>query len=507
MSSDLRELFQKDLEQVPLPPTSSWTQRRPQRQQRGIGFSASALIAALVIVLSLSGGQLLRAARDGIEALRASSRGLVAGNDLLYVAGGDPASQVLQVIAMPTGQVVGRFDAATYVGTREEGGVMSIAGDVAFLPVARQTAPGSDQYETYLQQLDLRRGTPLGRVSTGTLTLPPASVLPGSSLFAAATATSSDGRSLWLVRDSGERGQVAQVFRFDIQAFPAAGPAARAELTTAGDVTVRSRVIALGADRIIVVRERYVEAFSSINRVAADWFVLDARLNVVRSFVVDDSSGLPVSGRCSTDVVADPTGSAWLIMCSDPALAGDGALLFLDAQTFEITGLVTLDRAWGYAETMSVAGDGQIYVLTNRPVVARIDPRTRTRIDARPVTSARTWFEELLPPVVAAKDNVGRRALISPDGRYAYIADVPERWGALATIDLAAATVVASNNEFAFVIALGLSGQGERLYALTADSAGARSIVLFEPRSLSVAARSDVLPKSFAIAGVRSDAR
>jgi hypothetical protein len=66
---------------------------------------------------------------------------------------------------------------------------------------------------------------------------------------------------------------------------------------------------------------------------------------------------------------------------------------------------------------------------------------------------------------------------------------------------------VASSNEFATVIALGLSGKGERLYALTADSADARSIVLLEPRSLSIAARTDVLPRSFAIAGVRGDAR
>jgi hypothetical protein len=503
MSSELRELFQRDLEQLPLPPASTWTQRRPHRQPRGIGLAAGALIVALVIVVSLTGGQLLRVARDRIEALRASTNGLVAGNDLIYVADGDPASQGLQVIAMPTGLAIGRFDAATYVGTRQEGGLMSLAGDVAFLPVARQTAPGSDVYETGLQQIDLRRGTALARFNMGTVSR--ASDLPGTSPFAAATATSSDGRFVWLVRDTGERGQVAQVYRFDVQAFPAAGPAARTDLTTARGGTIRSRVIAVGTDKVIVMREEYVEAFSSINRVAADWYVLDAQLNVVKAFE-GDVTRLPVSGRCSTDVLADPTGSGWLVMCSDPSGAADGALLFLDGQTFEITGRVTLDRAWGVAMTMSMASDGRLYVLTNRPLVARIDPRARTRIDARPVTSARAWFDDLLPPVAAAK-NVGGRALISPDGRYAYIADMPERWGALATIDLAAATVVARSNEFATVIALGLSGQGERLYALTADSAGARAIVLLEPRSLSIAARSDVVPNSLAIAAVRNDAR
>ena len=68
---------------------------------------------------------------------------------------------------------------------------------------------------------------------------------------------------------------------------------------------------------------------------------------------------------------------------------------------------------------------------------------------------------------------------------------------------------MASNNELGLVIGLGLSEQGDRLYALTAtaDSADVRSIVLLEPRSLAIAARSGTLPASFAIAAVRSDGR
>ena len=505
MSSDLRDLVYRDLEQIPLPPASAWTQRRSRRPHRRIGFAASAAIVVLVIVASLSGGQLLRAARDRIEALRATTTsGLVAGNDLIYVTTGDAASQGLSVVAMPSGQVVGRFDAATYVGTRYEGGLMSISGDAAFLPVARPIAPGSDQYETYLQQIDLRRGTAVARLSTGTFTLPQTRDLPETLPFPAATATSSDGRFVWLVRDTGERGQVAQVYRFDVEALPAAGPAAHAVLTTSGGTAIRSRVIPLGPDKVIVMREQYL----SLNRVAADWYVLDAQLNVLKSFEGDDTKRLPDSGICSTDVRADPTGSGWLVLCSDPSGAADGALLFLDGQRFEIVGRVTLERSMGFVVAMEAAGDGRAYVLTNRPVVARVDLRTRSFIDARTVTRPRAWFQELLPPVAAAKET-GERALISPDGRYAYFADTPDRWGALATIDLAAATVVASNNELGIVIALGLSEQGDRLYALTAtaDSADVRSIVLLEPRSLAIAAHSDPLPSSFAIAGVRSDGR
>src|SRR5688500_1576369 len=145
MSSDLRDLVLRDLEQIPLPPPSAWTQRRSSRSQPGIGVVASAGIVLVVIVASLSGGQLLQAARERIDALRASTTsGLVAGNDLVYVTDGDPASQGLHVVAMPSGRAIGRFDAATYVGTRQEGGLMSISGDIAALPVARPTSVGSD---------------------------------------------------------------------------------------------------------------------------------------------------------------------------------------------------------------------------------------------------------------------------------------------------------------------------------------------------------------------------
>ena len=510
MSSDLRDLVLRDLEQIPLPPPSAWTQRRSRRSPRGIGLVASAGIVLVVIVASLSGGQLLQAARDRIEALRASNTsGLVAGNDLIYVTDGDPASQGLQVVAMPSGRAIGRFDAATYVGTRQEGGLMSISGDIAALPVARPTSVGSDQHEVHLQMIDLRRGSALARLGMGTFALPQPTDLPGTSRFAVATATSTDGQFVWVVRDTGERGQIAQVYRFDVNALP--GPAAQAVLTSTGDTTVRSRVIPLGGDKLIVMREHY----SSFIRVAADWYVLDAALNVLKSFAGDDTRRLPVSGLCSPDVRSDPaSGRGWIILCSDPSLATDGAVIFLDGQRFDISGRVTLERSMGFAVAMRATGDGRVFVgdpqitvVTDRPVVARIDPRTRTLVDARTVTRARAWFEGLLSPVAAAKQTGGPYALISLDGRYAYVADMPDRWGALATIDLATATVVANNNQLGTVIALGLSGEGDRLYALAADSAGERSLVLLEPRTLTIAVRSDALPNAFAIVGVRSDAR
>ncbi|MFN2572676.1 MAG: hypothetical protein ABR537_13870 [Gemmatimonadales bacterium] len=508
MSSELRDLVFRDLEQIPLPPVVAWTERRSRRRQPRIGLLASAAIVVLVVVASLGGGQLLRVARDGLERWRAASTsGLVPGNDLIYVAYAatdDLASQGLSVVAMPGGQVFGCCDAATYVGTRFEGALMTITGDVAYLPVARRIAAGSDQYESFLQPIDLRRGAPLDRVSIGMFTVPQTPDLAGTTPFRAATATSADGRYVWLVRDTGERGQVAQIDRFDVHPFPGADPAAHTVLTTSGGTAVRSHVIPLGADKVIVVRERY----SGLNRVAADWYVLDTQLNVIKSFEGDDTKRLPDSGLCSSDVRPDLSGSGWIVLCSDPSGAADGALLFLDGQRFQITGRVTLERSMGYAVAMGATGNGQIAVLTSRPVVARIDAQMHELIDARTVTRGRAWFEPLPPSVAAAKET-GSSALISPDGRYAYLADSPDHFGALVTIDLVEATVIASTNELGTVAALGLSAGGDRLYALMASGnrADVRSVVLLEPRTLAIAARSGALPGAFAIAAVDQDGR
>ncbi len=59
---------------------------------------------------------------------------------------------------LTTDQAVGRHPGAK----RSCLELMSITGDVAFLPVARPIVTGSDQYEAFVQPIDLRRGTPLG---------------------------------------------------------------------------------------------------------------------------------------------------------------------------------------------------------------------------------------------------------------------------------------------------------------------------------------------------------
>jgi len=479
----------------------------PRTRRRGfIGAAVATIVVVLVVVASLGGGQALQALRDRIESERAAGGVVVPGDDYVYVSDGGPTSlsgtptQAVQVIAMPLGPSVARFIGNSYVGTPYEGGAMNIRGDRAFLPVAASTAGSADDYETYLQEIDLSRGLRLRRIATGIVSIPRAlqAEVPGTPVFPAATAISSDGTNIWLVRDTADHGRVTVVDRFDGQTL---SPLGHVVLSSTGPGAVRSQVVALGADRLAVIREH----FESQSRGAVDWYFLDAQLDVIASYADDSEHRLPASGACSPDVQRDPVSAGWLVLCSDPSLSGDGALLFLDSNSFAVTAAVALPRERGFALGMAAANDGTVYVLSNRPVVARIDARTHRTIDARPVTEARSWLEELLPSVVAAKSSGGPIVVFSPDGRYAYVASAPDLWwGSLATIDMRDGKVIAHTTAFGTITAVGLSPGGERLYALAVDGEGVRRIVLLEPDNLRSAGQSAPLANDpFGIVAVR----
>src|SRR5712691_9967227 len=130
MSSDLRDLIRTDLDRIPLPPDAEWIQLRTRRRLRPLDAAAISLVVIVVVVASLGAGQALRVVHDWVETQRVAT-GLVAGNDYIYLADGDPSSQYVQVVAMPGGQSSGRFVGQTYVGSVQEGGLVSVSGDVA----------------------------------------------------------------------------------------------------------------------------------------------------------------------------------------------------------------------------------------------------------------------------------------------------------------------------------------------------------------------------------------
>ena len=493
MSSDLRELIRKDLERIPLPASAAWTQRRARRPARALRVVLVAFMTVSVVVASLVGGQLVRIVRDRIETLRAAS-GLVAGNDLVYLMDGSAATQGLQVVTMPGGQSVGRYVGSTYVGTDHEGVFMITTGDYAYLPVARGTGVGSDEYEAYLQQIDLRRGIPLARLAAGTGTIQPAlqAELPGTPTFPAATATSPDGRTVWLVRDTGPRGQGTLLARFDIELLPEGvrivSGRSNVPLDGGGQGAVRSRLVPLSNDRLAVARDQYIGGA----HVATDWYFVDRDFNVIAKYTSQDGRALPDSGRC--EIAAGDVGAAWAVVCSDRSGSADGAVIFHDHQSFAVTATVGLPREQGFVLGSAVSSDGTLTILTERPLVARVNMRDQTLIDVRPVVQTRSWFEHLLPDQAAAKELGGPSVAFSPDGRYAYLAASASRWwGTLAIIDLAKATVVANTTAVGTVIGVELSAGGERLYALAMDDQGRRQVVLLDPRNLAIAGRSTAL--------------
>src|SRR5256714_1023901 len=440
MSSDFRELIRSDLERIPLPPEERWTDPRAHRS-RMVSVATLSIVVVLVVVGSLGAGQALRAVRDRIESERAAG-GVVPGDDYVYVSDGGPTAlggnptQAVQAIAMPAGRSIGRFVGSSYVGTAYEGALMTIRGDRAYLPVATSTGRG-DEYEIGLQEIDLSRGLALRRIPLGFDFLDGSlqAELPGTPLFPAAAAVSADGSSIWVVRDRFDHGQASFVERLDGQTL---GALAQTVLTSTDGGAVRSRVVALGPDRLAVVRDH----FESLNRVAADWYFLDAQLHVIASYADDSEHRLPASGQCSLQ--ANPVNAGWAVLCSDSSLASDGALIFLDPGTFAVKAAVTLPRERGFALGMTSTADGTIYVLSDRPVVTRIDARRQQLIDARPVTEARSWLDQLLPPVAAAKSPGGPSIVFSADGRYAYVAGPADGWGgSLATVGLRGAGGIA----------------------------------------------------------------
>src|SRR5256712_5823458 len=199
---------------------------------------------------------------------------------------------------------------------------------------------------------------------------------------------------------------------------------------------------------------------------------------------------MPGGGFCSADVRPDPTAAdGWILLCSDPFLFQDGAVVFL-SRDGSIVAQTPLSRELGYALGMTMAADATVNVLTSRPVVARVDARTHGLIDARPVTETRSLLERLLPPAAAAKGPGGPGVVFSLDGRYAYLIADP-----LAKIDLSTAKVVARASGIAAVGAIALSEDGERLYALVNDGQ-TRTLALPDPRTLRPPSRSPPLPNN-----------
>lgn len=491
MSSELHEIFRRDLDRIPLRPEAEWTPRPLERATRlgqrvsGLRMAARAFLIALLVITSTGAGVLLAELRRSATDVASPSTdrpSFIPGRDLVHLADGEEGSRGLVMVEMPEGRVTARLGGEAYVGSRYVGSPILTGRDLAFLPIIRRPDRGQVPGVS-LRGVDLRTGVPTTLIDAGSMPFVAGErqqqVITGPNHLD--LALSADGSSVFLVRDTGTDGLVTVLERYDSRS---GARLATQEWTTSGrEVLVWARLVPLDGGRMAVVRH----LMAGNSYMQQEWHFVDADLKEISSLTIDVASQF---GACALDVLPVVATREWLIVCSDPGGFVATQLLFLD-ERFRETARVELSRELGFAAAAVVMGDGSIAVLTQRPLVARVDPRAHAVIDKRPVVAERTSLLDLLSsPVAAAKEFGGRSIVFSPDGNFAYLARSSAGWiDDLALIDLRQATVVAQSAHAGPIL---LSPDGGRLYVLSGADPAPR-LILLDPGTLREVAKSEPL--------------
>lgn len=510
MSSDLHDLFKRELNEIPVPEPEELNAAASTRRQREVPRVARWLVTGLVIVVvlvaSLGAGQVIVAIRErlvGVPSAAVGVPGFRAGNDLVYVSESDLARGGTQIVEMPGGALMTRFSGRGVVGSYIDRFVMRTGPDVALLSTVRDGGrPEAD--DTYLQAVVLHSGVPTFRIDTGSVatgaSVPPEAVqIPG--FHVGEVALSFDGSRAYFVRDEGPTGATTRLTVYDARYdantnAPAAtngkviatrawsGPDASWDRTWA-------RVLVLDAEHVALVRQRVqgADLLGRATRIAQEWHFLDADLNEILTY------GVAAGGSCSFDLIRVPN-NAWAMICADQSGAAQTwSVRFLRASDFTPVVDVVVARELGSPLGGAVAADGTLRILTNRPAVVSIDTRTHQVIGKEPVTERHSLLDFLTPSAAFGKDEGSPGLQFSPDGRFAYLtSDRSLWWGGVALIDLEKATLVTRTTAVGVAYALRLSPNGDRLYALVVgQQEGKSELVLLDPGTLSEVARSVAL--------------
>jgi hypothetical protein len=510
MSSDLRDLFKRDLNEIPVPEPDEWTaQVRRRREFPALArWLVTGLVIVAVMVASLGAGQVLVVFRERIAGGPSAASGVPgfrAGNDYVYVAESDLARGGTQIVEMPGGALMTRFSGRGVVGSYIDRFVMRTGPDVALLATVRDGGrPEADA--TYLQAVVLHSGVPTFRIDTGSVATG-ASVPPEAVQIAGAhigeVALSSDGSRAYFVRDEGPTGATTRLTVYDARYdantnAPAAtngtviatrtwsGPDASWDRTWA-------RIVTLDDGHVALVRQRVqgADLLGRATRFGQEWHFLDADLSELAAYTA------AASGSCSFDLIRVPN-EAWAMICADPSGAAQTwSVRFLRASDFGSLADVAVARELGIPLGGTVTADGTLRILTNRPAVVSIDTRTHQVTGKQPVTERHSLLDLVAPSVALGKDTGSPGLQFSPDGRFAYlISDRALWWGGIALIDLEKAALVTHTTAVS-AYALRLSPNGDRLYALVVgQQEGKSELVLLDPGTLSEVARSVALSNS-----------
>lgn len=397
----------------------------------------------------------------------------VAFRELVYVW----TNSGLRIVAIPGAEILRDVDLAMLWG---ETGVPSNA---AFLQVTKPEA--DNRWRTSIERVDLATGSTTLRIDAGTVvrpswakTWPLESIRNHGTLVTVPAAPSSArwtvGRQVLLIRGQVDEEPGIRVDRFDSRTGARLGMKRFKPLVADGPVSLR----ALDGDghRYLLARARLTEQRSLAR---GEWTFLDEELNEMAT-LSSDQLGFDLA-KCSWDLFLLSKRGEWVTQCYEQAAPSGVRLRFIDAQTLQVAGTLDPPRSVrvgqidyvGLGSVLAWIPSGDtLTLLTDMPAVVRVDPHTRSVIDARRV-SERAWlpsFELFAVEVALGKVLIVPRVQIAPDGRLAYRVAF-ERTNEVQIIDLAAATFVARVSLAAEIHGIHLSPDAARLYVLHAKDA------------------------------------
>lgn len=263
------------------------------------------------------------------------------------------------------------------------------------------------------------------------------------------------------------------------------------------------RPTSLGLRLVGLDADHYLLDFGplDIGRSLGDFVVFDRDLNV-RAVV----PGSPGGRQCFAEFRRGPAGD-WITVCTDAGLFLDSYVLFLDGSTFAEVARLELPRELEAVMGWHLSPDGTITLLTQRPLLVRVDAKRREIMDRRPVTERRASWSPFGAQVALAKVRIDPVVQFSPDGQFVYVAPWwrDAWWGPLALIDVTSATVVRKGLTDQIVRGIHVSPDGGRLYVLVAAGEytdPAARLLLLDPGSLAIAHTGAAIPAAFAIVGL-----
>ena len=335
MSSDLHDLFKRELREIPLRPPEMWVAPASidrASRPRSLRWLVPALVVIAVVIASIGAGELIVGVRERLVPASNTPSGLPAlreGPDLIYAAESDPAKGYVQAVEMPEATVAARYTGRGVVGSYIDRYAVRTGKDVAFLPVWEEGGRTAGVADTYLQAVALRSGVPTFRIPTGQVSV--SSTAPGGAIevagpFVGEVAVSADGSSVFLVRDIGPGSRMTQLVRYDARYDPqtnapsaTTGRAIASSTWTDGSSSgaIWSRIIPLDGERVALVRQ-HVQGADMLGRatqVGQDWYFLDGDLNEIASYTGDRRFG--PTATCSFDPIPLPN-SEWAVICGDP---------------------------------------------------------------------------------------------------------------------------------------------------------------------------------------------